>query len=96
MRCCVRKSPTVGEPVTIGEGAAVAGIITTLAYAFRWLVGLEGRLNAHEVACNERMRRLDERHLEILKRSDELRTEIVRVLGDIRSEIRAQRHHREG
>lgn len=47
-----------------------AGIVTTLivqaAYAFRWLVGLEGRIGSHEKECGERMRRYDERHETIL------------------------------
>lgn len=60
MRLRVPKSALDGEPVTVGEGAAVAGVVTTIAYAFRWLIGLEGRMNARDLVDIERNKRIDE------------------------------------
>jgi hypothetical protein len=70
MRFRVPKSARDGEPVTVGEGAAVAGVVTTIAYAFRWLIGLEGRMNARDLVDIERNKRIDEILISI---RDELR-----------------------
>ena len=83
MRWRVSKSARDTDPVTIGEGAAIAGIVTTIGYAFRWLIGLEGRMNARDLVDAERSKRLDERHLELLS-----------ALVTIRAELRAIRTQR--
>lgn len=48
-------------------GVIVTGITAGLG-GIIWLVRLEGRVNAHEAACLERQKRLDERHGEISDR----------------------------
>lgn len=46
--------------------AAVAGVIVAAAVpvltAGVWLLRLEGRINTHEAACDQRQKKLDERH----------------------------------
>ena len=45
-----------------------------------WLIRLEGRLNTHERSCEERQKRLDERHADIGKKLDYMVTQIDRLL----------------
>lgn len=37
-----------------------------------WLIRLEGRVNTHERGCDERQKRMDERHVEMGKKLDHI------------------------
>ena len=60
------------------------GVISAMAVpvilAGVWLIRLEGRLNTHERGCEERQKRLDERHARIEKSLDELHTKFDRLI----------------
>jgi hypothetical protein len=81
--------------MTIPEVGTMTGLIVTAATAFRWLTGLEQRINwamreteamramalaaiaAHERTCEERMHRLDERHIAILAALHDIKTHVT-------------------
>lgn len=62
----------------------MSGVITAIlgpvVGAGVWLIRLEGRLNTHERGCDERQKRLDERHTEIQKKLDHLIEKVDRLL----------------
>ena len=45
-----------------------------------WLIRLEGRVNTHEKACEERQKRLDERHTVISEQLQHIVTKLDRLV----------------
>lgn len=65
-----------GRQVTTGEAIGVTGLVLQAVFGIRWLLGLEGRIGSHELTCNERQKRLDERHDAILRTLQEIKTRL--------------------
>lgn len=59
--------------MTTSEIGVIVAVAAQVVYGFRWLMGLEGRISTHERTCDERMRRLDERHAAILQALHDIR-----------------------
>ena len=55
------------------------GVGTILASALIWFIRLEGRVNTHEKGCEERQKRLDERHAHISKTLDAIDAKLDRL-----------------
>jgi len=69
-------TPDPGTIVTIAM-IAVAGLV--------WALRLEGRVNTHEKSCEERQKRLDERHQAIGESLETLNAKMDRVIERVAS-----------
>ena len=62
---------TVGVVVAVAVPTILGGV---------WLIRLEGRVQAHEQGCDERQKRLDERHGEMSKKLDHIDRKLDRLI----------------
>lgn len=71
--------------VTLEQIGAVVAIAVPIILGWRWLFGLEGRLQKHEAECAQFRERLLERHATSTKRADERHEELLTELQAIRA-----------
>lgn len=62
-------------------GEALVGMIGLCVGAVVWLVRLEGRVNSHEQKCDERQKRMDERHEQMTDMLQEIRADVKALTG---------------